>query len=246
MSELTTEQYEQLPDFIKSDYQEVDGVYKHAGVLKMKGTLNDLDSKLKSREQEFNSLSDKLTDIEKNKAEEIESARKEALEQAKNKGDVVEIEKRYQEQMADLEKRTEQKVREQMSTEFALSNAKTKADAEISDIVSKLKPLDDDAAEALKIIVKSRQQVSDDAKILYSNTDGSASVMGVDELVKELAAKPSIQRLIQNNLTTTGGGLVNGSNGQNHVAVPQNKAAEDAKSKKDLNGFLAATLQYRT
>lgn len=243
MSELTTEQYEQLPDFIKSDYQEVDGVYKHAGVLKMKGTLNDLDSKLKARDQEFNSLNERLTSFEKSKAKEIEQARKDALEQAKNKGDVAEIEKRYQEQMADLEKRTEERVREEMKGAFALDNAKSKAQAEISDIVAKLKPLDDDAADALKIIVKSRQQVSEDAKILYSNSDGSASVMGVDELVKELASKPSVQRLIQNTITTNGGGLANGSNGRNGGSATLNKEAQDAKSKGDLNGFLKASLQ---
>lgn len=245
MSELTSEQYEQLPDFVKEDYQEVDGVYKHAGVLKMKSTLNDLDSKLKAKDQEFNSLNERLTTFEKSKAEEIEKARADALEQAKTKGDVAEIEKRYQEQMTDLEKRTEQRVREQMSNEFALSNAKAKADAELSDIVSKLKPLDDDSAEALKIIVKSRQKVSEDAKILYSNADGSASVMDMNELVKELSAKPSVQRLIQNTITTNGGGLAKGSNGQQQSGSATNKAAEDAKAKGDLAGFLKASLNNR-
>jgi len=100
MSDLTKEQYEQLPDFVRDDYTEVDGVYKHAGMMKVKGTLNDLDSRLKSKDTEFNELSERLNQFEQQKAQEIEQARKDALEQAKSKGEVESIEQLYQEQMA--------------------------------------------------------------------------------------------------------------------------------------------------
>ena len=47
MADLTIEQFEQLPEFLRNDYTEVNGAYKHAGMIKVKQTANDLDAKLK-------------------------------------------------------------------------------------------------------------------------------------------------------------------------------------------------------
>lgn len=210
MSDLTSEQFEQLPDFIKTDYQEVDGVYKHAGVLKMKGTLNDLDSKLKTSQTQYEELNSKMSEYDKNKQAEIEEAKSKALEEARSKGDVEAIEKRYQEQMTDLEKRVAEKTREDVSKEFTLKGAQAQAQAELSDIVAGLKPVDDEAADVLKATLRNRQQVAEDGKIIYLNDDGSASTLDKNGFIAELKTAGKFKRLRQGEVATNGGGLASG------------------------------------
>jgi len=212
MSDLTKEQYEQLPDFVRDDYTEVDGVYKHAGMMKVKGTLNDLDSRLKSKDTEFNELSERLNQFEQQKAQEIEQARKDALEQAKSKGEVESIEQLYQEQMADLEKRTEQRVRSEVEQEYTLKEVNNKAQIELTELVHGLKPKDDFAKRLIQDHLKNRQKV-EDGKIIYLNEDGSASSLDKAGLLKELQESPMFKPLTSYTPPSQGGGNMNGTNG---------------------------------
>lgn len=212
MSELTKEQYEQLPDFVRDDYTEVDGVYKHAGMMKVKGTLNDLDSRLKSKDTEFNELSERLNNFEQQKAQEIEQARADALEQAKSKGEVESIEQLYQEQMADLEKRTEQRVRSEVEQEYTLKEVNNKAQIELTELVHGLKPKDDFAKRLIQDHLKNRQKV-EDGKIIYLNEDGSASSLDKAGLLKELQESPMFKPLTSYTPPSLGGGNMNGSQG---------------------------------
>ena len=91
MADLTQEQFEQLPDFIKGDYEQDGDVYKHAGFLKVKRTANELDAKLKE-------TSGKLTEYEQKQAERQADAERKALEKLKAEGKVDEI-------LADAERR---------------------------------------------------------------------------------------------------------------------------------------------
>ena len=212
MSELTQEQYEQLPDFVKSDYTEVDGVYKHAGMMKVKGTLNELDSKLKARDNEFSQLNEKLSSIEQQQAEKIEQARKDALEQAKSKGDIAAIEQRYQEQMQDLEKRTAERVRQEVQQEYTLKEVQNKAQIELNELVHGLKPKDDFSKRLIEDHLKNRQKV-EDGKIIYLNEDGSASTLDHKGLLKEPQESPMFKPLSSYTPPASGGGLINGSKG---------------------------------
>lgn len=212
MSDLTQEQYEQLPDFVKSDYTEVDGVYKHAGMMKVKGTLNELDSKLKARDSEFSQLNEKLSSIEQQQAEKIEQARKDALEQAKSKGDIAAIEQRYQEQMQDLEKRTAERVRQEVQQEYTLKEVQSKAQIELNELVHGLKPKDDFSKRLIEDHLKNRQKV-EDGKIIYLNEDGSASTLDHKGLLKELQESPMFKPLSSYTPPASGGGLINGSKG---------------------------------
>ncbi len=212
MSDLTQEQYEQLPDFVKSDYTEVDGVYKHAGMMKVKGTLNELDSKLKARDNEFSQLSEKLSSIEQQQAEKIEQARKDALEQAKSKGDIAAIEQRYQEQMQDLEKRTAERVRQEVQQEYTLKEVQNKAKLELNEIVHALKPKDEFAKRLIEDHLRTRQKV-EEGRIIYTNDDGSASTLDYKGLIGELQESPMFKPLSSYTPPASGGGLINGSKG---------------------------------
>lgn len=210
MADLTKEQYEQLPDFARGDYQEVDGVFKHAGVLKLKGSLNELDSKYKAQLSEVN---ERLNGFETEKQHAIEAARAKALEEAKSKGDVEAIEKRYQEQMEDLKRRVAEDTRLEVSKEYEFKSAQSRAQAEIADIVAALKPVDEEAAELLKLAISKSQQVTDDGKIIYLNSDGSASSLDKKGFATELVNGGKFKHLRQAVQHTTGAGLANGSLG---------------------------------
>lgn len=221
MSELTQEQYDQLPDFVKGDYQEVDGVFKHAGVLKLKTSLNEVDSKYKTQ---IGELSDKLNSFEEAKKREIENARKEALEQAKNKGDRDEIERIYEEKMADLEKRVEERTRSAVEKEFTLKSAQKDAESLATKISAQLAS-DDDARQDLQDLISLRVKPDESGKIVFYNRDGSASAMTEKEFVEDIKSKH--KHLIKGDVTTQGGGMANGSKGGGSAEPKGDNAARN-------------------
>jgi DNA repair exonuclease SbcCD ATPase subunit len=225
MADLTKEQYEQLPDFVKDDYQEVCGVYKHAGVVKLKGTLDDLDSKLKERDSKLNEFDQKLSAFEQSKQEEIEAARKQALEEARTKGDVEAIEQRYQEQMQDLEKRVAERTRSEVEKEFTVKSAKERAELELKEIVNSMNPADEYAAELMMAGLRNKQEVTEDGKILYLGDDGSATTLDKNGFAKEQIESKKFDRLRKADLPTNGGGMATGSQGGS--ATPSNQSAAD-------------------
>ena len=212
MNEYTKEQFEQVPDFMKDDFVLDGEVYKHAGVVKMKSTLNDLNGKLESQKQEYSSLNERLSSFEQAKAQEIEEAKKQALEQAKSKGEVADIEAIYKQQMEDLEKRTYERAREELTQEYTQKELKAKAEMDLKDLVHGLKPKDKFAERLIADHLKGRQRI-EDGKIIYFNEDGSASSLDKDGLLKELSDSPIFKPLTSYQPTTTGGGNANGNVG---------------------------------
>lgn len=210
MSDLTKEQFDELPEFIKNDYVEIEGVYKHAGVVKLKQSLNDVDSKYKTQLSEVN---EKLNSFELSKKAEIEEATRKALAEAETSKDVERIKKIHAEQMADLEKRTAERVRGEVDKEYSLKFAKQSAEKELLSIVAALKPVDDDAADLLKIDLARKQQVTEDGKIIYLNDDGSASTLDSKGFTEQAKKQARYKRLIQADHVVNGGERMNGSNG---------------------------------
>ena len=212
MSTLNQEQYDNLPDYVKGDYQEVgEGQYKHAGLIKVKSTADELNSQLEQERKKQQELSDRLTDFERKQEERIEAARKEALEQAKSKGDVDAIEKRYQEQMADLEKRVREEERENVKKEFKEERAREKA-AGLASKIANEQAVDSDSARALEMLIKSRIQYDPDSgKEIYLDDNGSATSLDRNGFIAELSKAPMYKRLLKSSVPTTGGGGANGS-----------------------------------
>ena len=175
----TKEQYDKLPDEFKSDFVEVDGGYKHAGLVKVKQTADELNGKLSEATK-------RIEEIEAKQAEEIEKAKREALEKARSKGDVEAIEKRYQEQMADLEKRTAERVRGEVEKEYNLKAAKLQAETSVERIVSKMQPKSDAAAKLIRTYVAGLVKPNESGKVVYFNDDGSASSLDEAGFIKDL------------------------------------------------------------
>ena len=229
MSDLTLEQFEQLPDFVQSDYQEVDGVYKHAGMIKLKTSLNEVDTKYKGQLGELN---ERLSSFEETKKAEIEAAKNEALESAKGKGEVEEIERLYKEKMADLEARSYEKGKAEAASEFKMQSAKQQAEALSTKIAAQL-AVDSDAQQDLQDLISLRVKPDESGNITFYNRDGSASTMTEGEFVAEI--KDRHKRLVKGETTTQGGGFTNGS--RNSSAMMSNKKTYSEMTLKEQVAF---------
>ena len=205
MPELNKEQFEELPEFIKAQYVPDDDGYSHKGMLKVKQTANDLDSKLKD-------LNTKLETFEDAKKAEIEKARTEALEQARSKGDVKAIEERYQQQMEDLAKRLEDTENEYKSR---LEKLTTTVKAEKKNaIISELSEMaTDKGKKAFKALVKSRVDVdAETGKAIFLDDDGRATSLDLKGFMAEIKKDDAFAPLIMADVTTNGAGKVKTGN----------------------------------
>lgn len=204
MSELTQEQFDELPDYAKSAFAQQGDVYIPAKDAKLKQTLDELDGKYKG-------LSKQLEDFEAQKAAEIEAEKAKAMEEARNSKDVEAIEKRYQEQMADLEKRSYEKGKTEAHNEFKAQQAQLKASG-IVDKVAMSIAVDNDAAEVISDLIRSRIEIDPDTGAeVFKDAKGSALSVSRDEFVSELKKEAKFKRLVKADIATNGGGLVNGS-----------------------------------
>lgn len=204
MSELTQEQFDELPDYAKSAFAQQGDVYIPAKDAKLKQTLDELDGKYKG-------LSKQLEDFEAQKAAEIEAEKAKAMEEARNSKDVEAIEKRYQEQMADLEKRSYEKGKTEAHNEFKAQQAQLKASG-IVDKVAMSIAVDNDAAEVISDLIRNRIEIDPDTGAeVFKDAKGSALSVSRDEFVSELKKEAKFKRLVKADIATNGGGLVNGS-----------------------------------
>lgn len=204
MSELTQEQFDELPDFAKDAFTQSGDVYIPAKDAKLKSTLDELDGKYKN-------LSKTLETYEEAKKAEIEEAKAKAMEEARNSKDVEAIEKQYQERMADLEQRSFEKGKNEAMTEFKQSQAEQKA-LGIVDKISLSIGVDNEAAEVIGELIKSRVEVNPDTgEEVFKDAKGSALSINRDEFISELKKETKFKRLVKADVATSGGGLANGS-----------------------------------
>jgi len=242
VAELTQEQFDQLPDFVKGDYEKAGEVYipvAEGKMRAMKGTLNDLDSKYKQ-------ANSRIEEIERSKAQEIENAKAEALKTARSKGDVEAIEKRYQEQMADLEKRTKQQV-ESLTERLTKREQESKQDKRAR-ILSELADSLGVHKKAFSLfedkVMKKIDFDIDNNKPIFLDGAGGATSLDIKGFLSELEKDESLDFIREKKLAT--GGLANGNNGGKGGAetakTEAQKTAESAKKNGDLGGFLNAKL----
>lgn len=208
MDALTKEQYEQLPDFVKSEYVQTDDGYKHGGVVKLKESLNNLDTKYKETEG-------RLSEFEQKQKEAIEAAQREAYEKAKKEGNIDEIEKRYQEQLEDAQKRvgeTETQYKERLEK---LTNGikSEKINSIVADLAGELAT--DSGREAFKQLAKSLVDYDpEQTKTIFKGLDGSATSLDLEGFKADLKKNPVFAPLLKADVTAQGGGMANGnSNG---------------------------------
>jgi hypothetical protein len=203
MSALTEEVFTQLPETVQSEYvKQEDGTYQHGGFLKLKGSLNELDSKYKSTEQ-------RLAEIEQAKQAEIEKAQQEAYEKAKKEGNVEELEQRFQQQLEDAQKRAgETEAQYKTRLEAMASREKSAIATDLSALAL------DDYKPAFKQLVSSRISIDlDTGKEIYLNADGSASSLDRKGFEAELMNDPVFKAMIKAKPNAEGGGNANGNTG---------------------------------
>lgn len=248
--EITQEQFEQVPEFLKDQYEKQDnGSYLSVESLKvasLKTSLDGLDGKLKAREAEFGQLNDRLTTFEQTKADEIKAATEKALAEAETKGDVETIKSHYEQQMADLEKRVAERTRGEVEGEFTTKQVAEKA-ANLRKLIAKDLAKDADAEASIEFMLASLLKPNESNEIsLYDMTGSATSVKGDDmEAVKaELKKIGQFKHLIDGSslLSTKNNGLADGG-GKLAGGKDVNAKAEEAKKNRDGIGHLNAHFQ---
>ena len=146
-------------------------------------------------------------------ADKIKAARQAALDEARSKGDVDAIEQRYQEQLSDAVERARIEATTEAEKQFTVSRAKDKAKLEVAEMVAAFNPVDDNARELLTLALSSKQQVTDDGKIIYTNDDGSASSLDAKGFLNSVIESDKYSLLKQANPTTRGAGILGGQIG---------------------------------
>lgn len=202
MADLTKEQFEALPDFVKEDYQQDGEVYRHSAefkAAKLKSSLDGLDSKLKE-------TSGKLSEYEQKQAERQAEAERKALEKLKAEGKVDEI-------LADAERRigeTQKQFQERLDR--MAGQIKTEKRAALVSDLSEMAT--DIGRAAFKKLVASRIDVdAESGKVTFLNEDGSASSLDLAGFRAELMKDDALKPLLKGDVVTTGGGMAKGSNG---------------------------------
>lgn len=217
---LTQEQFETLPDFVKSDYVQHEGAYVQQAELKVKGLKSSLDN-----------LDSKLKEIEAGKAAEIEAARVKGLEEAKTKGDVAEVEKRYQEQMADAVKRAREDERNSVTKELSQKQADTKASG-IADTIGANLAVDKDAAEVIAELIKQRVKVDPETgKEYFLDASGSALSVNRSGFEAMLTKEGKFKHLVKAAIATNGAGGANGSNSGGSASSGKGNLGGDRKAR---------------
>lgn len=166
----------------------------------------------KKYQTNIESLNSELTSFKESEAQKIEQARADALEQAKNKGEVADIEKLYEERIADAEKRAAELARAEVTKEYEQKSLKQAADMELTEIVAGLKPKDDFSARLIRDHLQARRTI-EDGKIIYFNEDGGASSLDKNGLLAELRDSGKFNALSSYEPIVKGGGNLKGGDG---------------------------------
>lgn len=217
MTDLTQSQFDELPEFIKTDYQQDGEVFRHSSefkAAKLKSSLNDLDFKLKE-------TNNKLSDYEKGQAERQSAAEKKALDklmaEGKTKEILEDVERRNNETKAQYEARIEKITQAYKQDKINMTVA------ELSELAT------DKGKSAFKRLIKSRIDVDiENNKVTFLNDDGSASSLDLAGFKAELLADESYSPLLKANIPTHGGGNANGSSGGSAQAKTMKREAYNA------------------
>ena len=206
---------EDLPEALRDQFveSELDGQkgYQDRDSVELKKHLFNVKNENKTIKETKSSLESKLTNFEKEQEQKIQEARSLALEEAKSKGDVTEIEKRYEQQMQDLEKRVAEQTRAATLKEIAEERAAEKATA-ISNKIGLELGVDSYAAEIISQIISGRVIVDAETnKEIFYNGQGGALSVDKNGFIEEIKKDPRFARLIKTSVVTNGGGNANGS-----------------------------------
>lgn len=209
MAELTVEQFEQVPEFLKGDFELSGEVYVAKSELKakaLKQSLNDLDGKYKSAES-------RIAEIEAKAEENRTKAEQAALEKLKKEGKVDEI-------LADFEKRTsESNAQYEARIEKLVGAIKAdKRNLVLNDLASELKVFDDSKKLFSKLVQDRIDVDPESGKITYLDENGGATSLDKAGFLAELSKDSGFDRMRQAQPNT--GGMANGNNSGGGASTP--------------------------
>lgn len=237
--ELDEQQYNELPDYAKGAFAEVDGKYLPVKDAALKGTLDNLDREKK----ELLGKVGELTKAQENRLQELEDAkaqaREEAIQEAAKKGNWEEQERLLREKFADELKREKENMRGEVTKEFTVKQANDSLKSDIKLLASEL-AIDEDAKAGLEIMLSQRAKLDENGNRIYLGDDGSAlSITDLKAFKEEFSQSPTVSRLVKGKVTTKGLGLANGG-GFGGGDSKTNVKAEEAKKRGDGVGALNA------
>ena len=201
MAEITKEQYEELPEFMKETFIEDGEGYSHKGFLKVKSTADGLDAKLKAAGGE-------LSEYKSAEQERIDAAKKEAYDQAIKDGNTEEMAKRHAEQLEDAELRALERGKNEAKAEFIEQQNKEKADKTALKISAI--GVDDYARELIYQSIKSFV-THVDGEDVFLDESGRATSLNYEAFKESVKNNPRYARLVDDTPAAVGGGGAKGS-----------------------------------
>lgn len=243
MAELTQEQFESVPDFLQGDYEKVGDVYQHKSEIEFSSAKASFKQKMDDIGGKLNTANGELESFKSTQAQAIEDAKRQALEQARTKGEVTDVERIYEEKIQDLTSRMNEKLESERSQKETLLNQskQSKREALLADARSKLKVFDESAKIFDKVVGSMIDVDPITGKETFLSEDGSATSLDRAGFYDQLEKDPAFARMRKAEVTSTGG-MANGNNGAGGPTSTTNQAADTAKQNGDLNGYLSSHL----
>lgn len=209
---LTKEEYEELSDKAKQAFVLDGDEYIPVKDSKLKSTLDGVNGKYRTAEQEARELRERLAQFEQQKIADLAAEREKALEEARTKGDVKAIEERYQQQVADVERQTAERVRAEVLKEVAAEKAKDRKSALIAEL--SMIGVDEDAREAVAYLLASHVDVDPETcKEFYLDENGGAMAVDKKGAIEAFKKMRKFRRLVDSGVTTKGTPNATGSGG---------------------------------
>lgn len=231
MAELDQAQFEQLPEFIRGEYEQVGEVYRSKAEGKaaaLKASLDALDGKFKTTDAQLKEILSK-SEEDRTKAEQA------AFERLKKEGKVDELIADYERRMGESKKQYEERI--EKMTAAAKNDKRT---AIVTELASELAT--DSGKKAFSRLIESRIDYDpENGKTIFLNEDGSASSLDLAGFKSEIIKSDLFESLIKAPINK-GGDAKGGSGGGADKQSPVNEKAELAKKNGDLSSYLNAKL----
>ena len=205
MADLTQEVFDSLPESVQENYELSGDVYVTKDSLRVSALKGSLDKAYGERD----TLRGEMTAAESLKAEQIATAKEEALQEALAKNDGVEATRLLQEKLEDAERRAGETADKYKARLEGI--AKDKESVIISELSLQATP---SGKAAFSALIKNFIKVDADTGIeTFFNEDGSASSLDKEQFTASLPAWDLFKPLLKAELPTNGGGQSNGSQG---------------------------------
>jgi hypothetical protein len=233
MTDYTKEQFEQLPEFAKKDYVEVEGNYRHAGFAKVKSTADQLDAKAKNYAAELESL-------RANEQAKIDEARKQAFDDAVKSGKTDVVLKQLTEQLEN-EKKTRAEIQKQYEDKINTMSETAKKKATEARIKGLSSLAADDSRLAFERLL--RQYIDANTETMqnvYLDDDGRATSMNDAEFEASLMKNPLFKPLLKASVTTSGGGNLNGSGSRGGASKTVSRDTFDSWTHDQRSKFISS------